>query len=337
MTKSYNKRCAGILAVLIAFSLLSGGCAKAKRIERVSDVGYFFNTVVTITLYDAEEDLMQEIWTACQRYEKLLSKTVEGSDVDRINHSGGEAVAVDPETWAILARAKEISAKSGGAFSITIAPISAMWDFTEGTKRMPSDEERLAALPLVDDSRIELLEDSKVRLPEGMMIDLGGIAKGYIADHIAALVRPRCSGAICNFGGNVYAIGSKPDGSAFRVGVRDPQSESGIKCLLTVRDTSVVTSGIYERWFERDGVIYHHILNPSTGLSSDSDVAGATIIAESSMDADAFATACVVLGSEKAIQLLESLGLPGLIILRDGTILTTQDFPFLANQVFPSK
>ena len=200
---------------------------------------------------------------------------------------------------------------------------------------MPTDEERIAALPLVDDEQLTLGENNTVTLPDGMQIDLGGIAKGYIADRVAALVRGRCSGAMLNFGGNVYAVGTKPDGSAYRVGVQDPdEPNSSIPTglmsvtnssspigVVSVIDRSVVTSGIYERGFTIDGVRYHHILSPWTGLPSDSDLASATIIAESSMDADALATACIVLGSEKALQLTQENGYPALMILRDGTVM----------------
>ena len=224
---------------------------------------------------------------------------------------------------------------TGGAFAITIAPLTAQWDFTGGTNRMPTDEERIAALPLVDDEQLTLGENNTVTLPAGMQIDLGGIAKGYIADRVAALVRGRCSGAMLNFGGNVYAVGTKPDGSAYRVGVQDPDepnssTPTGLMSVtnssspigvVSVIDRSVVTSGIYERGFTIDGVRYHHILSPWTGLPSDSDLASATIIAESSMDADALATACIVLGSEKALQLTQENGYPALMILRDGTVM----------------
>ena len=188
---------------------------------------------------------------------------------------------------------------------------------------MPTDEERIAALPLVDDEQLTLGENNTVTLPAGMQIDLGGIAKGYIADQVAALVRGRCSGAMLNFGGNVYAVGTKPDGSAYRVGVQDPDDPNNSSPIgvVSVIDRSVVTSGIYERGFTIDGVRYHHILSPWTGLPSDSDLASATIIAESSMDADALATACIVLGSEKALQLTQENGYPALMILRDGTVM----------------
>ena len=329
-----------VLSGLMALTLLLGGCsaqqAESERptalpsasatvdpAAKTSGVGFYFDTVVTVTLYGADDALLQDIWKACERYENMLSKTVEGSDVSRINHADGQTVTVDAETWNVLSEAKKLNRMTGGAFAITIAPLTAQWDFTGGTNRMPTDEERIAALPLVDDEKLTLGENNTVTLPAGMQIDLGGIAKGYIADQVAALVRGRCSGAMLNFGGNVYAVGTKPDGSAYRVGVRDPDNPNSSNSIgvVSVTDCSVVTSGTYERGFTIDGVRLHHILSPWTGLPSDSDLASATIIAESSMDADALATACIVLGSEKALQLTQENGYPALMILRDGTVM----------------
>lgn len=305
--------------------LMLSGCAQetpspeptavpAKR----SGVGFYFDTVVTATLYGAPEGLLEEIWAECERYEKLLSKAIAGSDVDRINNAGGQTVTVDPETWEILRRAKEISQMTGGAFAVTIAPLTAMWDFTGGTQRMPTDEQRLAALPLVDDSAIQLGENSTVTLPAGMEIDLGGIAKGYIADQVAKLVEGRVSGAILSLGGNVYVLGHKPDGTVYNVGIQDPDGGSGsVLAVVSTTDQSVVTSGIYERQFEKDGVIYHHILDPVDGLPSCSDLSSATIVGKSSMDADALATACIVMGREKALAFMQEQGIQGVLITRD--------------------
>lgn len=333
------RRIAKLLAAMLCLTLLSGCAATGERspggataapegtAERSSGVGFYFDTVVTLTLYGAPPELMPQIWMACERYENLLSKTVEGSDVQRVNASHGEPVTVDPETWAILKRAREISEMTGGAFSVTIAPLSAQWDFTDGTNRMPTDEERLAALPLVDDEKLILGENNTVTLPEGMEIDLGGIAKGYIADQVAAMIRGQVHGATLSFGGNVYAVGVKPDGTAFRLGVQDPQGATGTSiAVVEATDVSLVTSGIYERCFFVDGKRYHHILDPQTGLPADSDLASVSILNVSSMDADALATACVVLGSERAKALLEREGYDAVLILRDNTILTTEGF-----------
>lgn len=323
-----NKHLSLLAALLLA--LLLGGCAapaeqpSTQTVKR-SGVGFYFDTVVTATLYGAPEGTLDEIWAACDRYEKLLSKTIEGSDVWRINHAEGQAVTVDPETWSILHRAKEINAMTEGAFAVTIAPLSAMWDFTGGTNRMPTDAERLSALPLVDDSAILLGDNNTVTLPQGMEIDLGGIAKGYIADQVAALVKEKVSGAILSLGGNVYVLGQKPDGTAYNVGIRDPLGDSSaVLAVVATTDRSVVTSGIYERQFTLDGVTYHHILDPEDGLPSRSDLASATIISTSSMDADALATACIVLGSEKAMALLERQGISGVLVTREGKIIQHQ-------------
>lgn len=330
------------LAGVLALSLLLSGCSAPQQAEtpapvpetttatattdpakQSSGVGFYFDTVVTVTLYGADDALLSDIWAACERYEKLLSKTVDGSDVSRINQANGQTVTVDAETWQILQEAKLLNERSGGAFAITIAPLTAQWDFTGGTNRMPTEQERLAALPLVDDTQLVLGDGNTVTLPAGHQIDLGGIAKGYIADQVAKLVQGRCSGAMLNFGGNVYAVGVKPNGSAYRVGIQDPLDPTGGNPVgvVTVTDKSVVTSGIYERGFTVDGVRYHHILSPWTGLPADSDLASVTIVTESSMDADAWATACIVLGSEKALELTREYGYPAVLILRDGTVL----------------
>ncbi|MBQ8311803.1 MAG: FAD:protein FMN transferase [Clostridia bacterium] len=314
-----------LLALLLLLAALLSGCSgqepapepTSAPVKR-SGVGFYFDTVVTATLYGGEEGLLDEIWAACARYENLLSKTIAGSDVDRINKANGETVTVDPETWAILQRAKDISQMTGGAFAVTIAPMTAMWDFTDGTNRMPTDEQRLSALPLVNDEAIALGDNNTVTLPAGMEIDLGGIAKGYIADQVAKMVEGRVSGAVLSLGGNVYVLGSKPDGSTYNVGIQDPDGGSGsVLAVVNTTDRSVVTSGIYERQFTLDGVTYHHILDPVDGLPSCSDLSSATIIGKSSMDADALATACIVLGREKALEMMAEQGIEGVLITRD--------------------
>ena len=334
------------LMALLLICLLLTGCAKAPEgsaqpgilptakaddrpdpTKKTTGVGFYFDTVVTLTLWGAPETLVEEVWTACARYEQLLSKTVAGSDVSRINQAGGETVTVDPETWEILRRAKEISALTGGAFSITIAPVSALWTFTGvETNTIPTDEARLAALPLVDDQKIELGENNTVTLPAGMQIDLGGIAKGYIADMVAALIREKAHAGIISLGGNVYTVGTKPDGSSFSVGITDPHAKNNYMAVLYTGDSTVVTSGTYERGFNFGGVRYHHILDPQTGWPAQSDLVSATFVMESSMTADALATACIVIGSGKSLELAASQGVDALFIKQDGTVLCTEGF-----------
>lgn len=345
MTKTNKTPRIRLLALLLCALLLTGCAAqtapessasliptasaekKADPNTKTTGVGFYFDTVVYLTLWGAPDGLMDEVWAACERYENLLSKTIDGSDVSRINAANGKPVQVDAETYAILAEAKEISRLTGGAFSITIAPITALWSFTGlTTNTIPTDETRLSLLPLVDDEQILLGEDGTVTLPAGMQIDLGGIAKGYIADKVAELIREKATAGIISLGGNVYTVGQKPDGSRFSVAITDPLQPSVSKSIIYTQDCTVVTSGTYERGFNFGGVRYHHILDPETGWPAQSDLVSATFVMDSSMEADALATACIVMGSEKALALASSLNADALFIQADGTILTTDGF-----------
>lgn len=295
--------------------------------KKTTGVGFYFDTAVTLTLWGAPEGLVDEIWAECERYENLLSKTIAGSDVSRINTAAGKTVTVDPETWKILRRAKEISALTGGAFSITIAPVSALWTFTGiATNTVPNDETRLEAVTRVDDQKIELGDNYTVTLPSGMQIDLGGIAKGYIADKVSAIIREKAYAGIISLGGNVYTVGQKPDGSKFSVGIADPGNSAQYMAVIYTEDGTVVTSGTYERGFNFGGVRYHHILDPKTGWPAQSDLVSATFVMDSSMTADALATACIVIGSEKALELAQSQGLDAMFIKSDGAVLFTGGF-----------
>ena len=347
MTERKHMKWKRIAAVLLCCLLLTGCTAsktgqtgtaadiiptasaetKVDPAKKTTGIGFYFDTVVSVTLYGAPDGMMDEIWAACARYEGLLSKTIDSSDVSRINTAGGKPVTVDPETWDILRRAKEISRLTEGAFSITIAPVTALWTFTGMTgNTVPTDEARLASLPLVDDQKIELGDGYTVTLPAGMEIDLGGIAKGYIADKVAELLRGRVTAGIISLGGNVYTVGQKPDGSRFGVGITDPQNNSTQKGVIYTGDCTVVTSGTYERGFNFGGVRYHHILDPQTGWPSQSDLVSATFVMDSSMTADALATACIVIGSEKSLLLAKELGLDAMFIQANGTVLFTDGF-----------
>lgn len=295
--------------------------------KKTSGVGFYFDTVVYLTLWGAQEGLTERIWAECERYEQLLSKTIDTSDVSRINQAAGATVTVDPETWEILRRAKEISAATQGAFSVSIAPVSALWTFTGTvTNNVPTDAARLAAAAKVDDQQIVLGENNTVTLPAGMQIDLGGIAKGYIADRVAEMARKEAAACVLSLGGNVYTTGKKPDGSPFGVAITNPESPRTSIAVIFTGEGTVVTSGTYERGFDFGGVRYHHILDPKTGWPAQSDLVSATFVMDSSMTADALATACIVLGSEKATALAADMGLDAMFIRGDGTVLFTEGF-----------
>ena len=311
-----NKRIACLLAALL---FLCGGCSAEKELPKVSEVGFYLDTVITLTAYTEDGQLLKDAMKECGRYEQILSRTIEGSDVWRINHAGGEPVEVSADTAAILRCAAEISEKSGGAFDVTIAPASTLWDFTSGKTVLPDAKALAAAAALVDYKKVKV-EDSTVTLPEGMMIDLGGIAKGYIADRVKAWLEERgVKHAILSFGGNIVAIGKKPDGKDWKVGIQDIDRPTGEYMLVAAnRGGSTVTSGIYERGFDLDGVHYHHLLNPKTGWPEQNELASVTILSDSSMEGDALATAAFILGTEKGLELIESLeGIEAVFIARN--------------------
>ena len=310
------------IAVLLAALFLCTGCSVEKIPPKLSEVGFYLDTVITLTAYTEDKQILKDALQECGRYEQLLSKTVEGSDVWKINHAEGAPVEVSDDTIAILQCAKKIGDLSGGAFDVTIAPVSALWDFKSGEHTLPDADAIDRAAGMVDYTRM-LIEGKTVTLPAGMMIDLGGIAKGYIADRIKAYLEKRgVKHAILSFGGNIVGIGTKPDGSEWKVGIQDIDKPTG-EHMLVSRNTggSTVTSGIYERGFDLDGVRYHHLLSSDSGWPVQNELASVTIFSDSSMEGDALSTAAFVLGTENGLKLIESLdGIEAVFIAKDRTV-----------------
>ena len=310
-------------AALLALALCLAGGAAAETKESV--VGYQLDTIITLTAYCEDKAVLEDALKECDRLEQLLSKTIEGSDVWRINHAEGQPVEVDPVTAEVIRTALAISEISEGAFDITIAPASALWDFKAETPALP-DAEALAEAASRVNWRALQLEGNTVTLPAGMMIDLGGIAKGYIGDAVRAYLENRgITSAVLAFGGNIVTIGTKPDGKLWKIGVQDidgPAMESML--VLQMGGGSAVTSGNYERGFELDGVRYHHILEPATGWPVQNSLASVTILGDSSAMGDGLSTAAFVLGEEKGLALIESMkDTEAIFILKDRTVITT--------------
>lgn len=305
-----------IVPLLCGVILVSVGCEKTQ--EKNSAVGFYMDTVVTLTGY-CGEDLLKDALKLCGEYEKMLSRTVEGSDIWNINHSNGSEVKVSAETAELLALALDICEKSGGALDISIAPAVELWNFKSDSAAIPDSGALAAAMQNVDHTKIRL-ENDTVSLPDGMSIDLGAVAKGYIADRVAEFLRDEgVESAVLNFGGNVITIGNKPDGSLWTIGVQDPAEPTGeYGLLLAVENSSVVTSGTYQRYFDVDGIRYHHILDTSTGYPVSNGVASVTVIAESSALCDALSTSCFAMGRE-GLEFAKSLGAEAIMIFDDGT------------------
>ncbi|MCD7725797.1 MAG: FAD:protein FMN transferase [Clostridiales bacterium] len=317
--------------------------------EKTSSTGFFLDTVVTITLYgDTDSTAMDGCFELLGQYEQMLSRTIEGSDVWNINHSSGEATTVNEETADLIETALEYSQLTDGAFDITITPLVELWDIdgksellaeggTEDSSEevstsslIPSEEEIASALSHVDYTVVSVDGNTVTLSDPEAEIDLGGIAKGYIADSLKDyLLSQGIEHALINLGGNVLTVGTKSDGSAWKIGIQKPFGESSdIIAVVECTGESVVTSGTYERYFEIDGTIYHHILDPATGSPVDNGLTSVTILSDSSTNCDALSTACFVLGMEDGMELIENLeNVEALFITEDETLYRTSGFP----------
>lgn len=295
-------------AALCLPALLSAGCSNNNRTAaqgRAEDQGtsgstFAFDTYCTFKIY-GDSSAPAKLSQACARYDALFNLYDETSDIARINAAGGAPVTVDPRTIALLERALEFCASAQGLFDITIGAVSTLWDFSEGVR--PSDEEIARALPHVNWRCVEVdREGGTVRLAdEHAKLDLGGIAKGYVADQLCELLARETSatGAVLSLGGNIAFYGQKPDGSLWEAGIRDPNDPGGTSVVGTARVSSgsLVTSGLYERTFELDGATYWHILDPRTGMPVQTDTSSVTVFCPSSTTADTLSTTLFVAGS----------------------------------------
>lgn len=278
---------------IMAVLLLLCGCEDAGFQNQ--ETRFVLNTVAKITA-NASDETLNGAFVLCEELEKLLSRTVDGSDVFKLN-STNDFVKVSSDTKKVIERSLYYSEISGGLFDITIYPVSSLWDFKD--QIIPQKDEIAEALKSVDYESIEIKGD-EISL-HGKKIDLGGIAKGYIADRLTDYLKTEgVSSAIVNLGGNIKVIGE------FNIGIKNPNEDSVI-LNVKVENQSIVTSGIYERKIEKNGELYHHILNPKTGYGVKNSLASVTVISENSIDCDALSTVCVLLGKEEGLKLINSL------------------------------
>ena len=284
--------CGGACSTL---ALLLSGCAQpgtgtSTAAKPATGSTFAFDTYCTFSVY-GDDAAPARLADACAHFDALFDLYDEKSDIARINAAAGEPVRVHADTVDLLLAAKTYCEQADGLFDITIGAVSTLWDFTEGVR--PSPEAIADALPHVDWRCIEIDEEAlTVHLADPQAkLDLGGIAKGYVADRLCDLLRDETSatGAVLSLGGNIALFGEKPNGEPWETGVRDPNDPGGGTVVGTahVQGGSLVTSGLYERVFEQDGVTYWHILDPRTGEPVQTDVASVTVLSPSSTAADA--------------------------------------------------
>lgn len=300
------------ITLLILISLLlpafSTGCSRTN--EPISKSGFYFDTIIKITLYDsAYESLLDDCFSLADTYEQYFSATLPDSDISKINQANGVPVEVHKETAELIEKGLEYCKLSNGGFDITIGALSSLWNFGENKGTIPSDADIKQALSTVDYHNV-ILDKNTVSLKNpNTRIDLGAIAKGYIADKMKAYLNANgVTEGIINLGGNVLCLGFKTDKSPYRIGIQKPFDEAGSAIAsVEIYNETVVSSGVYERYFESDGRLYHHILNPSNGYPYENELYGVTIICKNSVDGDGLSTTCFSLGLKKGMELIESL------------------------------
>lgn len=297
------KKAAVILLTLgmLLLSACSGGLEQSES--------YALNTICKQTVYgDKARQAADDVNAMLTEITNTMSVS-EGSEVYAINEAAPNEVRVSQQTADVISAALEIAGETNGAFDPAIGPVTALWDIT-GDPRVPERDELKGALALVDYKGITI-DGTNVSLEKsGMRIDLGGIAKGYAADKAVDIYKSYgIKSALLDLGGNIYAYGKKPDGGDYRIGIRDPLGEPGeTAAVVSVSDMSVVTSGVYERFFESGGVKYHHIFDPKTGYPADNGLVSVTVICKSSTRADGLSTALFVMGLDEGLNFSKAQG-----------------------------
>lgn len=310
-------------AALLSAAFLLTGCSGAPAQEPETATFFAMDTAMDFTVY-GDAALLDEAETLIGSLEEQVSVTDEHSDIYAIDHTGSGSLSGNAAE--LMAQALELCRRTGGALDLSVYPIVRAWGFTTGSYQVPDEETIQALLPLVDYTKIQYDDATgAIVLPAEMEIDLGSVAKGYAGQLAAQMLREHgVQSALLNLGGNVQTVGTKPDGSPWQIGIKDPQGEDAMM-VLSVEDQAVVTSGGYERYFEQDGQTYWHIMDPSTGHPADSGLISVTIVGKQGIICDGLSTSLFVMGLEKAADLwAQSCDFEAVFVTASGEVYITE-------------
>lgn len=300
-----------LTALFCAAALFLTGCSKLPSEKDLTYTDTLFDTMIRVQILDpVDKEVLDGCKKLCQKYDNLFSKTNENSDIYKINTAGGNSVEVSKETVKLIKKGLYYCDLSGGLFDITIGAVSNIWDFQAEEPSVPSSDAIAGAVSHVNYRNVIIEDDTTVRLTDpNAAIDVGAIAKGYIADRIKEYLKDQgVKHAVIDLGGNILVLGTKTDGSKYNIGIQKPFDETGTPITsVKVENQSVVTTGIYQRYFEIDGTRYHHILDPATGRPCENTLYSVTIITDSSLTADALSTVCYLMGYERGMNLIKQL------------------------------
>lgn len=308
----------GILIFFLTALLIISGCGSSSQAESNtldtsphSKTEFLMGTVVTVKIYDKhKEDILNVAFEHINELADKTSSEEKDSEISIINENAGiKPIKVSNDVYRLIEAAKEHSHLADGKFDMSVGPLTKLWHIGFPDARKPEQAEIDAILPLIDYESVKLDKESQTvyLTKKDMALDLGAIAKGFITDEVVTLLKENdVTTAIVDLGGNIFVLGNHPSGDAWTVGIQDPNAARGSTVGKVNRSNeSIVTSGVYERYLEVDGEKYHHLLNPDTGYPFTNDLAGISIITESSTDADALSTTAFSKGIEEGIQFIE--------------------------------
>lgn len=321
------------ICTLLAITLTS--CSKKvaepiKPVEPISSTEFLMGTVCSIKIYDkSSTEVLDKAFKRIAEIEDIMTINKGSSQIIDINNASGvNPVKVSDETMEVLKEGVKFAGLTEGKMDITIGPLVKLWGIGTEEAKVPSKEEIEEKKALIGYKDLILDEKNKTAFlkNKGMIIDLGAVAKGYTADEVAKVLKENgVEHAIINLGGNVFAMGKNVTGTNWKIGIQDPFTQRGdIIGLIEVDNKSVVTSGIYERYFEKDGKKYHHILSTSTGYPCDNSIAGVSIVSEKSIDGDALSTSVFSLGIEDGMKFINTMpGVEAIFITKDKEVYIT--------------
>ena len=315
---------------MVIIPLLTLISCKNSSVKPYSETSFALGTLCSITLYEKMDDFnFDEAFNIIEEIENRMSPVITNSELDQINSNAGiQPVRVSDDTYLVIKEGIRYGSIPDSKFDITIGPLVNLWGIGTEYQNLPDYGAIESVIPLIGSEYIILNDEERSVFPEkkGMAIDLGGIAKGYAADAVKDfLLEKGFTRGIINLGGNVLTFGSKAPETPWRIGIQDPVDSRGhYIATLDTGETAVVTSGIYERYFEKDGKKYHHILDPDSGYPIENELLSITIVADKGITADAYSTIAFSAGLEKGMELLESIvNMEGIFITKDKKVYTS--------------
>ncbi|TDP06518.1 FAD:protein FMN transferase [Halanaerobium congolense] len=314
-----NKKTIITLTILLIFPLILTACSNdTVEVKTAEDNAFLMDTLVQMRAHGENADAaVEESMKRIEEIENLMSKTIETSDIYQLNNNPNQIIEVSKQSLEVLKKAKNYAEITEGDFDPTIGALVELWGIGTKNASVPPENKIKAALANTGYQYLNLDDNYAKIIKAGVKLDLGGIAKGYAAEEVKKIVEKNgVEHAFVNLGGNVLVIGDKVDGSSWKIGIQDPRAGRGdVMAIIDAVDLTIVTSGNYERYFEENGKLYHHIIDPKTGYPAENNLLSVSIISHNSFDADALSTAVYVMGLEKGMEFIENIDDVGVMFI----------------------